>query len=863
MTAVSPAGYGLVQPLGSCMAVPAGGPSSLPSSATNVGSCPWYAPRCAVVRSSTPTRLQQAPGTPTRAAGGGGAAGGMATHFQVPTPVRNRNAPSGMSRQHSCHTLGSERVKVDDRRGSLALHPNAGETLCSDDGRHGGHLQAVTARSLAGRLGRTPSTGQLSSGRGPLQSRALFEERHDRAGDSVGLPRGTMDALFASSTTTGPAVQQAAMARALTPPRISSAPRGSTSQRGQPLTPTVQRTASPARRSTHTPRRTVPVEVETLSAPQPLQTCGPSIRSVPSSLTAPRPRSTTPPRPRCVTPPPPPRNSTPPRQPEVITSQHQVGGGCPSRTPTRSRTTPKVKHNTDALREWCLGLSRLEPKLRPQSAAQSTPLPHAEDTAAQAQAPPERQNSVVSLGAEDPDKPRTEADAICVEKVSLSPRPWEATREAQHRPCSEGSSLPFPTADSRGSSRTESKQMTFGREDMDEVKEQLLQVKATLAQAFAERDQLASLGRRVEPGLEVQRVPNLASYMRAVDHQEEENCRDRSVCAPAAAAILTAENAMAAEPHIADPPDCRDKVDDRFGGSWGAQPLEARFGTGSMSPQPWVATREASPTAAAAAEATESGDAPFHSNCGDAELQEPPPAGDDHVPPVASLIGSMQIQPELWLPPFSSDLSGANLELSEDGYTATRVRGCRQSVTISSAPLTRHQHGLYFEVEVRETVDGWVGGLGIGVTQTAPKTLPRLPDKAWRVPNTFIIGYAGAAYLNGQEQAIPWQADSLRAGDTVGLLVSGDGRGDMLLFVNKVYVLMLQGPILENAGLTTQPLYPLLDIFAATRSVTLLPCAEPPIPPPAWQRVTDEVSGSQADSSPDVGASRAGDAVAV
>lgn len=37
--------------------------------------------------------------------------------------------------------------------------------------------------------------------------------------------------------------------------------------------------------------------------------------------------------------------------------------------------------------------------------------------------------------------------------------------------------------------------------------------------------------------------------------------------------------------------------------------------------------------------------------------------------------------------PFSREICGLNLEFSEDGYRATRVRGCRQSVAIGRAPL--------------------------------------------------------------------------------------------------------------------------------------------------------------------------------
>jgi len=407
----------------------------------------------------------------------------------------------------------------------------------------------------------------------------------------------------------------------------------------------------------------------------------------------------------------------------------------PMRAPTRSRAAvpPQVKQNSEALREWCLGLSRVEPRPRTSSLARESSSSGRAEEEEIRPAPVQRQDSVISLGAEDPARPHSDAAPICVEKVSLSPR-------QDHRQVAVQQSMDAPEA-------------ATGHENIVEV--------------------------------------------------------------PAEAVII-----LEGEP---DEVDCHPAGS--FGGSWGAQ---AHFGNGNMSPeepQPEVPEDPAS-------------DPGGQSDAVEQDDQEAAEVGKC-MTPVASLIGSMQIQPELWLPPFSIALSGANLELSEDGYTATRWRGSRQSVTVTSAPLTRHKHGLFFEVEVRETVDGWVGGLGIGVTHTKPQTLHRLPDKAWRIPKSFIVGYAGCAYLDGQEHPIPWRADALRTGDTIGLLITGDGRGDLLLFVNSMHVFTLQGSVLERAGLRTEPLYPVLDVFAATKSVTLLPSAEPPALPPPWQRATE------------------------
>lgn len=173
---------------------------------------------------------------------------------------------------------------------------------------------------------------------------------------------------------------------------------------------------------------------------------------------------------------------------------------------------------------------------------------------------------------------------------------------------------------------------------------------------------------------------------------------------------------------------------------------------------------------------------------------------------------------------------GVNIELSEDGYTARRTRGCRQSVVIGTTPLEPQDQGWYFEVVVRETVSGWVGGLGIGVTRTAPSELRRLPDKGWRVPNTFIVGYWGCVFLDGRERRTRWKADSLVVGSRVGLLVSGDGRGDLIVFVDDEPVVRADG-VLQSAG-RLDPLFPVIDVFAATLSIEVQRTAT--APPKPW-----------------------------
>jgi len=164
-----------------------------------------------------------------------------------------------------------------------------------------------------------------------------------------------------------------------------------------------------------------------------------------------------------------------------------------------------------------------------------------------------------------------------------------------------------------------------------------------------------------------------------------------------------------------------------------------------------------------------------------------------------------------------SQMCGSNIELSQDGFIATRVRGSRQSVVLGSAPLRRQAGGWYYEVRVREVVDGWVGGLGIGVTKTSPSMITSmLPDKAWRIPQTCVVGYWGCAFIEGKEQKTGWRSDAVAPGSIVGLLISDSG--DLRVFVDQVSVALVEGAVTITPDLQ---MYPVLDIFAATVSVQL------------------------------------------
>ena len=86
--------------------------------------------------------------------------------------------------------------------------------------------------------------------------------------------------------------------------------------------------------------------------------------------------------------------------------------------------------------------------------------------------------------------------------------------------------------------------------------------------------------------------------------------------------------------------------------------------------------------------------------------------------------------------------------------------------------------------------------------------------EAWRLPNTYIVGYWGRIFANGEEQETSWRSDTLQPGARVGLMVLDGG---LIVFVNGEVVVRADGLLGSPRG----PFYPVVDVFAATRMITL------------------------------------------
>jgi len=143
-------------------------------------------------------------------------------------------------------------------------------------------------------------------------------------------------------------------------------------------------------------------------------------------------------------------------------------------------------------------------------------------------------------------------------------------------------------------------------------------------------------------------------------------------------------------------------------------------------------------------------------------------------------------------------------------------------------------------------VEGWVGGLGIGVTHTHPSKLEYIPDRAWQIPSTFVVGYWGCFFLSGTERGTLWKADEAHVGQRVGMLITGDARTDLVVFVDGEPVVRVDGAVLRSGGLRDAPLYPVVDVFAATLSVAI----EPHSVAPTVGRTTDLAGLSPLGSAP-------------
>merc|ERR1712151_741983 len=88
----------------------------------------------------------------------------------------------------------------------------------------------------------------------------------------------------------------------------------------------------------------------------------------------------------------------------------------------------------------------------------------------------------------------------------------------------------------------------------------------------------------------------------------------------------------------------------------------------------------------------------------------------------------------------------------------------------------------------------------------------------------------GCVFLDGKERRTKWRVDSLPVGTRVGFLISDDGNGDIRVFADGELVVIAAGALVDHV-VAGNDFFPVVDVFAATVALSLVPCAKPPLLP--------------------------------
>lgn len=194
----------------------------------------------------------------------------------------------------------------------------------------------------------------------------------------------------------------------------------------------------------------------------------------------------------------------------------------------------------------------------------------------------------------------------------------------------------------------------------------------------------------------------------------------------------------------------------------------------------------------------------------------PKPTRPSRPPPAAKLRS------------FDRQLLSNYVCVSPDGMRAehrSRTGEELHGVVFGDQPVRQFAAGAYFEVSVALTRAIASDGLTLGVTTDLPQ------EDGWRpvltadeLPNSWSLGYDGAAYINGEEdmKRLDWNPKDLCVGDRVGLLVTSFG--ELCAFVNGRKV----AHVLDCDVPLGRPLYAVVDLLGNTAAVDLLPDATPP-----------------------------------
>jgi len=167
--------------------------------------------------------------------------------------------------------------------------------------------------------------------------------------------------------------------------------------------------------------------------------------------------------------------------------------------------------------------------------------------------------------------------------------------------------------------------------------------------------------------------------------------------------------------------------------------------------------------------------------------------------------------------------------------TESHKRGNPQLCAVfGDAPLQKIPDvGWYFRLRINSVSTGWIGGFGIGVTLSTPCSLAVLPDRASRVPRSWLAGYWGRTFSNGSERLSEWKPQDLVPNDEVGFLVTTEGA--CIVYINDMERCRFGNPpVPVKPGMCAEGEPELIALIDVTRvctnepTYTLLPGALPP-----------------------------------
>jgi len=173
---------------------------------------------------------------------------------------------------------------------------------------------------------------------------------------------------------------------------------------------------------------------------------------------------------------------------------------------------------------------------------------------------------------------------------------------------------------------------------------------------------------------------------------------------------------------------------------------------------------------------------------------------------------------------FHTLLKGHHCILLDNKTVTVCAQECKQCIALADRPLKFHSGvGWYFELCIMEIADTSAGGFGLGVTLARVNSMDSLPDRAWRLPETWLTGYWGRFFASGQQHVVAWSSQELKPQDRVGFLVTP--KGACVIYVNgekQMHFSDTPLPVFKDVELV-----PVVDIFASAATLRLLQ-SQPP-----------------------------------